>query len=52
LARDRLAVPEEQPTISGPLEVALGLETGWKRRFITVVNDGLYIWTTHKYVNL
>jgi hypothetical protein len=47
-ARERLAVPREEPSIAGLLDVALGLQMGWKRRFITVVNDGLYIWTTHK----
>jgi hypothetical protein len=47
-AREQLAVPREEPSIAGLLDVALGLQMGWKRRFITVVNDGLYIWTTHK----
>jgi hypothetical protein len=47
-ARERLAVPREEPSIAGLLDVALGLQMAWKRRFITVVNDGLYIWTTHK----
>ncbi len=46
--RERLTVPREEPSIAGLLDVALGLQMGWKRRFITVVNDGLYIWTTHK----
>jgi hypothetical protein len=46
--RERLAVPRDEPSISGMLDVSLSLEAGWKRRFITVVNDGLYIWTTHK----
>ena len=49
-ARERLERPAGEPIISGPLEVALSLSSEWKRRFITVVGDGLYIWTSHRFV--
>ena len=44
----RLVKPTEEPMIAGPMDVALSLNSIWKRRFITVVGDGLYIWTNHR----
>ena len=47
-SKDKLEKPTEEPVIAGPMDVALSFNSVWKRRFITVVGDGLYIWTNHR----
>ena len=47
-SKEKIERPSDEPVISGPLDVSLALDSEWKRRYITVVGDGLYIWTNHK----
>ena len=47
-SKDKLEKPTEEPVIAGPMDVALSFNSAWKRRYITVVGDGLYIWTNHR----
>lgn len=46
--KEKLQKPFEDPIIAGPLDVALSFTSEWKRRFITIVGEGLYIWTSHR----
>lgn len=48
--KERIDPPEGEAVISGPLFVCLNLQSEWKRRYLSVVDDCLYIWTSHKYV--
>jgi len=47
-SKGKLEKPTEEPVIAGPMDVALSFNSAWKRRYITVVGDGLYIWTNHR----
>ena len=47
-SKEKIEVPQEEPIISGPLQVCLNFGSEWKRRYLTVVDDCLYIWTSHK----
>ena len=47
--REKIAPPIGEAVISGPLEVCLALGSEWKRRYLTVVEDSLYVWTSHRY---
>ena len=46
--KEKLDAPSESAVISGPLLVTLALGTGWKRRYLSLVGENLYIWTSHK----
>ena len=46
--KEKIEVPDGEAVISGPLQVCLSLGSEWKRRYLTVVNNCLYIWTSHK----
>ena len=46
--KERIDPPEGEAVISGPLFVCLNLQSEWKRRYLSVVDDCLYIWTSHK----
>lgn len=46
--RERIAPPLGDSVISGPLEVCLSLGSDWKRRYLTLVDDSLYVWTSHR----
>ena len=46
--REKIAPPVGEAVISGPLEVCLSLGSDWKRRYLTLVEDSLYVWTSHR----
>ena len=46
--KDKIDPPVGEAIISGPLSVCLNLGSQWKRRYLTVVDDCLYIWTSYK----
>ena len=46
--KEKLDAPTETADISGPLLVTLALGTEWKRRYLSLVGENLYIWTSHK----
>ena len=46
--KDKLEAPTENPVISGPLLVSLALGSEWKRRYLSLVAENLYIWTSQK----
>ena len=46
--KEKLDAPTESAVISGPLLVTLALGSGWKRRYLSLVGENLYIWTSHK----
>ena len=46
--KEKLGAPTESAVISGPLLVTLALGTEWKRRYLSLVGENLYIWTSHK----
>ena len=46
--RDKISPPVGSAVISGPLEVCLSLGSEWKRRYLTLVEDSLYVWTSHR----
>ena len=46
--RDKISPPLGSAVISGPLEVCLSLGSEWKRRYLTLVEDSLYVWTSHR----
>ena len=48
LLKEKIERPVDEAVISGPLDVSLALDSEWKRRYITVVGEGLYIWTNHR----
>ena len=48
--KEKIDPPIGEAIISGPLHVCLNLGSQWKRRYLTVVDDCLYIWTSYKYV--
>ena len=47
-SKEKIDPPTGEPIISGPLQVCLSLGSEWKRRYLTIVDDCLYIWTSHK----
>ena len=46
--KEKLIAPVGEPIISGPIQVSLALGSEWKRRYLTLVADNLYIWTSHR----
>ena len=46
--KEKLAAPEGEAVISGPARVCLTLGAQWKRRYLTLVEESLYIWTSHR----
>ena len=46
--REKISPPVGSAVISGPLEVCLSLGLEWKRRYLTLVEDSLYVWTSHR----
>ena len=46
--KDKIDPPVGEAIISGPLSVCLNLGSQWKRRYLTIVDDCLYIWTSYK----
>ena len=46
--KEKIDPPVGEAIISGPLNVCLNLESQWKRRYLTIVDDCLYIWTSYK----
>ena len=46
--KDKVEPPSGEAVISGPLHVCLSLGSEWKRRYLTIVDDCLYIWTSHR----
>ena len=46
--REKISPPVGSAVISGPLEVCLSLGSEWKRRYLTLVEDSLYVWTSHR----
>ena len=46
--KEKIDPPEGEAIISGPLNVCLNLGSQWKRRYLTIVDDCLYIWTSYK----
>ena len=46
--REKIEAPVGEAVISGPLYVCLSLGSEWKRRYLTIVDDCLYIWTSYK----
>lgn len=46
--REKIEAPVREAVISGPLYVCLSLGSEWKRRYLTIVDDCLYIWTSYK----
>ena len=46
--REKISPPVGSAVISGPLEVCLALGLEWKRRYLTLVEDSLYVWTSHR----
>ena len=46
--KEKLNAPTESAVISGPLLVTLALGTEWKRRYLSLVGENLYIWTSYK----
>ena len=46
--KEKIDPPVGEAIISGPLSVCLNLGSQWKRRYLTVVDDCLYIWTSYK----
>ena len=46
--REKISPPVGSAVISGPLEVCLSLDSEWKRRYLTLVDDSLYVWTSHR----
>ena len=48
--KEKIDPPVGEAIISGPLSVCLNLGSQWKRRYLTVVDDCLYIWTSYRLV--
>ena len=46
--KEKIDPPVGEAIISGPLNVCLNLGSQWKRRYLTIVDDCLYIWTSYK----
>ena len=46
--KEKIDPPVGEAIISGPLSVCLNLGSPWKRRYLNVVDDCLYIWTSYK----